>query len=105
MFVGQDAHDKNGDGDFDDEGENATTSITVVFEYDLPDIFDRNSGEGAGAPSTENRAKVTSASDSVGAWIKITEVADEGDPRSSSHEQHLPWLRHAERRCGRHRER
>ena len=58
----------------------ATTSITVVFEYDLPDMFDRNSGEGAGAPSTENRAKVTSASDSVGAWIKITEVADEGDP-------------------------
>ena len=77
--VGQAANDQNGDGDFDDENENATTTITVVFEYDLPDVFKRNSGEGAGAPSTENRAKVTSASDSVGAWIMITEVADVGD--------------------------
>ena len=63
-------------------GTTGTTTITVVFEYDLPDVFMKNPGEGAGAPSTENRAKVTSASDSVGEWITIGEVADEGDKTS-----------------------
>ena len=78
--AGQPAMDVDDDGDLDDEGDHATTTITVVFEYDLPDIFESNQGEGAGAPSTENRAKITSASDSVGEWITITEVADEGTP-------------------------
>ena len=63
----------------DASGGNSTTTITVVFEFDLPDVFETDVGEGAGAPSTHNRAKVTSASDSVGEWIKIDEVADEGD--------------------------
>ena len=65
--------------DSDDKVTTATTTITVVFEYDLPDIFEADQGTGAGAPQTQNRAKVTSVSDSVGEWITITEVMGVGN--------------------------
>ena len=78
-FVGAAISGRNADDDPDnnpatDDGY-ATTTVTVSFKYHVSDVFTVNQRAGTTAGPDQNRAKVTSSSDGVGEWVKITEVA------------------------------
>ena len=65
----------------------ATTTIEVSFKYHVADMIGADQRSGSTAPSDENRVRVTSSSDGIGEWVKVTEVADIGsrvpDPTSN----------------------
>ena len=67
----------------------ASTTIEIAFEYDVADVFTADQGAASDAPRTVNRAKVTSSSDGIGAWVTITEIVAIGDtvkaPRSDKY--------------------
>ena len=54
-----------------------TTTIEAVFRYHVADMFEK-SNKGTGAEDNENRVRVFSESDPVGAWLTITEVENVG---------------------------
>ena len=62
---------------------NGTTTIEAVFEYEVQDVFGTDP-KGTGAKKDKNRAKVTSSSDGVGAWVEISEVETPGKMTPSS---------------------
>ena len=48
-----------------------------MFRYHVADMFEK-SNKGTGAEDNENRVRVFSESDPVGAWLTITEVEKVG---------------------------
>ena len=63
----------------DVDESHASTTIEIAFEYDVADVFTADQGAASDAPRTVNRAKVTSSSDGIGAWVTITEIVGIGD--------------------------
>ena len=63
-----------------------------MFEYEVQDVFGTDA-KGTGAKKDKNRAKVTSSSDGVGAWVEISEVETPGNDDPLLCEQRLPRLR------------
>ena len=57
--------------------DTGTTTIEAVFRYHVADMF-KKSDKGTGADDNQNRVRVFSESDPVGAWLTITEVANVG---------------------------
>ena len=55
----------------------ASSTVVADFSYHVQDVY-AAAVTGATVDVGENRAKVTSSSDSVGEWITISEVTDEG---------------------------
>ena len=94
------------------DGDSGTTTIVAKFKYHVSDVFAEDQDKGAGAGPDQNRAKVTSSSDSVGAWVTITEVKGvgststaptsniyhgsvrlTGDSRDASNDKNAVWVR------------
>ena len=67
----------------DQPSGNGSTTIEAVFEYEVQDVFGADP-KGTGAKKDKNRAKVTSSSDGVGAWVEISEVETPGITTASS---------------------
>ena len=73
--TGKDAtYEPDAQGDDTDVVATATTTVTVTFKYHVADVFTVNQRAGTTAGADQNRAKVTSSSDGVGEWVKLTEV-------------------------------
>jgi hypothetical protein len=62
---------------------NMSSTVAASYNYHIVDSYARVN-VGATVAATNNRAKVTSTSDSVGEWVTISEVASVGSTTANS---------------------
>ena len=62
--------------DADEAARTATTTVEVTFKYHVADMIGEDQRGGTATTlASNNRVKVTSSSDGIGEWVKVSEVA------------------------------